>query len=891
MITVHARMRRIGALAVLLLACGRDGAARSASGGRAQDTESAAAAALRAGRYDDAIASYQRLVAPADARPSAVRGLMRALAEVGRYDDAERAARDFAAAHAGSPEVALGLADVLLARGRRAAAESALTVAAARASDSLVAQARLAEVMFRRGQYDEARRRFDRFIDIYNARRRTLTSDELAAVAMACTYLGRDDAQLFKDALRAYDASIAADSGNLDARVRLAELFLAKYNSADAKTTVGAVLAMNPRHPRALVVAARRTAFDGEGGAAALARRALETNPHFAPAHALLASLSLDAEDYAAAATAASRAIDEDSSSTDGFAALAAARYLAGDSAAFAAVTSAAHAAGVDGADFHATLADVAARNRFYTRARDFAREATARDAKSWRAWAVLGLNELRAGDNASARRDLERSFAGDPYDVWVKNTLDLLDTFEKDFRETRSARFRFFVDGKESELLTLYAGPLAEAAYDSLVARYHYRPATPVRVEVYSSHADFSVRTVGLAGLGALGVSFGNVLAMDSPSARPEGEFNWGSTLWHEIAHAFTLGMTNHRVPRWLSEGLSVVEERRARPTWGWGMDVSPGFLLAYKAGRMPPPSRLNDAFLHPAYPQQVAHAYTEASLICEMIERDRGSAGIVAMLEGYRDGLRPEEVLRRALGMDAATFDARFDAYVKERFAAPLAAMKPSTRAVVVDAAHPVALPPLVDEGEFVRAMRDGVAAYDAGRLDEAIPKLETAKRLFPDYSGEHSAYWYLAQIAKQRGDARRSAAELAALTARDESSARANRELADLLESFGDSAGAAAALERVVYIAPFDARLHERLAVLAARLGDHPRAVRERRAIVALGPVDLAEARYQLAVALRDAGDAAAARREVLAALELAPAFEKAQTLLLALPRARD
>jgi Tfp pilus assembly protein PilF len=50
-----------------------------------------------------------------------------------------------------------------------------------------------------------------------------------------------------------------------------------------------------------------------------------------------------------------------------------------------------------------------------------------------------------------------------------------------------------------------------------------------------------------------------------------------------------------------------------------------------------------------------------------------------------------------------------------------------------------------------------------------------------------------------------------------------------------------------------------------------------------------VDRAEALYQLALAHHEAGDAAAARREVLNALEEAPNFEKAQTLLLTLRRA--
>ena len=39
-----------------------------------------------------------------------------------------------------------------------------------------------------------------------------------------------------------------------------------------------------------------------------------------------------------------------------------------------------------------------------------------------------------------------------------------------------------------------------------------------PVQVEVYPDHEDFAVRTMGMPGLGALGVTFGQVVAMDSP-------------------------------------------------------------------------------------------------------------------------------------------------------------------------------------------------------------------------------------------------------------------------------------------------------------------------------------------------------------------------------------
>jgi Flp pilus assembly protein TadD len=77
-----------------------------------------------------------------------------------------------------------------------------------------------------------------------------------------------------------------------------------------------------------------------------------------------------------------------------------------------------------------------------------------------------------------------------------------------------------------------------------------------------------------------------------------------------------------------------------------------------------------------------------------------------------------------------------------------------------------------------------------------------------------------------------------------------------------------------------------LHQRLARLHAELNDPLGAVREREAVVALGPVDRAEALYLLAVAQQQAGDVRAARRSIVAALEIAPNYEDALELLLAL-----
>jgi tetratricopeptide (TPR) repeat protein len=445
---------------------------------------------------------------------------------------------------------------------------------------------------------------------------------------------------------------------------------------------------------------------------------------------------------------------------------------------------------------------------------------------------------------------------------------------------------------GDEADVLAPYAGRLAEEAYQKLSERYQYRPETPVRVEVYPSHADFSVRTVGLAGLGALGVSFGNLLAMDSPAARERGQFNWGSTLWHEITHTITLGLTDHRVPRWLTEGLSVLEERRARP--GWGDDVTLPFLIAYKGGDILPVSQLNSGFVRPKYPMQIMFSYYQASLVAEMIEREQGFDAILRMLRGYKDGKTDEQVFREVLRLEPAALDAKFEAYMQARFGATLEHIRvpeggPPTgdddrgrRAEIPSVAA------LLGGDDFVSLVARGKRQRDEGQAEEAIATFQQAKALFPDYVAGDSPYRHLAQLLEAKGDAKGAAAELATVVALDENDYDANLKLAQLLEQAGDTAGAAAALERAVWISPYEIALHEKLAELLAATGQTDKVVLEREAVVALKPVDRAEALYQLARAHFEAGDRAAARREVLRALEQAPSFQKAQELLLRIRR---
>jgi tetratricopeptide (TPR) repeat protein len=762
-----------------------------------------------------------------------------------------------------------------------------LMPAAARAqSDTLTSRLEAAITLHERGNREQAARQFQRFIDVYNTEADRLSSRDLVAIARAVTYLGSADHQLFRDALRAYDRAIAADPNNLDARVRLGELFLDKYNSADAKRTLVAALRLNAQYVPALIAEARRRNFDHERGADSVLNTALELQPDNVAARTLRARMLADVEDFAGAKREIDRALKENGDDADALAFAAALAHVTGDSATYRDARRRYATLYPREAGVHVAASELLSRVRQYARAASVAREGATLDPRNWRAHALLGNNLLRLGEITGAQRSLETSFEGDPYDVWTKNTLDLLDTFDQ-YDEVTHGRFRFMIDTAESALLALYLGEVADRAYSALSTRYAFTPTGPIRMEVYRSHADFSVRTVGLAGLGALGVSFGNTIAFDSPAAKDAGVFNWASTAWHELAHTFTLGSSDQRVPRWLSEGISVYEERKARR--GWGQNVSPAFLRAYSEGRLTPASRLNDGFVRPSFPGHVQFSYYGASLVVEMIVRDWGERALVDMLQGYRAGQATEQVIRRVLRVDLQEFDKRFDAYLRQRFGGAIAAIRGGDRDVQIDRSMTpgqlVARAAARGDNYWVQ-LATGRALLERGASREAVQPLDRARSLFADYGGAEGPYPLLVRALLAQGDTGRAVAVLDTMVSLGDVPYETHVQLANLLMAEGDSVRAMEALEGAIFMNPYEIGLHQRLAELASRIGLKRKAIRERRAVVALRPVDRAEALYLLAVSYMEAGETANAKRSVLHALEDAPHFERAQELLLAL-----
>jgi cellulose synthase operon protein C len=711
-----------------------------------------------------------------------------------------------------------------------------------------------------------------------------LSSDDLVAVGLAVRYLGVRDPQLFKDALKAFDGALRLDPANDEARIKLGELFLEKYNHGDAQTEFEEVLRTNPNHPRALIGAAKRRDADNQPGVDSLVALALKVNPEYVPALLMRANAFVEIEDYAGAQRELDHVLRIDPTSSQAIGMYAATKILTRDDAGYNAWKQRALAQNPRDGEFFVTVAELTARVRQYDKAAAFAREGIAVDSTNWNAWSTLANNLLRMGRVEQARQAFDRSFKGDPYNLWTKNTLDLLDTY-KNYDLVPTEHARLMVEKTESGILGVYLGDIVEQAYKTFATKYGYTPSEPARIEVYRSHADFSVRTVGLSGIGALGVSFGNTLAFDSPAAKDAGPFNWASTVWHELAHTFTLGTTDHRIPRWFSEGLSVYEEHKARV--GWGFTPSAGFLLAFRNNKLVPVSRMNDGFMRPAYPEQVMFSYYQASLVCDLIARDHGEKAIIDMLAAYRAGQTTDEVFRTVLRTDLKTFDRKFDDYVRQRFSIALQSLT----------ADSIAVDPTMSAEEMMQRVRRRphypttmIAAKilsDRGEQELAVGLLETAKGLFPENTSPDGPYMQLLELYRTRpADSTKMLQLLKDLVKYGTTEYEPHMMLADLLQQRGDIAGAADALERAMYINPFGADVHERMADLYQKAGDKPKVVRERRALVGLNPVDRAGAWYRLAVAQDEAGEKTAAIRSVVRSLEDAPNFQQAQELLLKL-----
>jgi len=668
------------------------------------------------------------------------------------------------------------------------------------------------------------------------------------------------------------------------------ELFLEAHNTREALRSFQMAMQIDQRWTPALIGAARTLEDENTPQAITLAKKALEVNPSSVDAHIFLAEQAVDAEHKDDARQALEKALAVNPSSLDAHSLLAAMAYVADKQPEFEAEVAKVLAIAPGYGEVYRAAGDLAARNYRFDEAVTLTRKALELDRRNARALIDLGLHLLRTGDEPGARAAIEASIEIDPFDDIVrKNLLTMLDTLDK-FVTVRDGDVVMRLSKDEAPVLQEYAMPLAHQTLKTLSARYGFTPKGPILIEIFPKHDDFAVRNVGLPGMiGALGACFGRVVTMDSPHARPPGEFQWEATLWHELAHVITLQMSNQRLPRWLSEGLSTYEEKRAKAEWARQQDAE--FVTMLNNEGLIELRNLNAAFQNP---KLISIAYYEGGLLVEHIMNVYGDAGIQKLLRAYGEGLDTEGAFKQALNIRFEDLQSGFNQMLDKMFGDMKKALAtpdvPDLMRMPIEALRAVVAE---HAGSYPLQMALGTALRKAGQMDEAVTVFERAAALLPTARGADSPHGQLAAIALQKGDKPRAITELTALVANDFDNIEAARQLAGLLtQSKVDlaSADGAAKLrpvyERIAAIDPFDGEAHTMLGRLAMQRSDADAASREFRAVLALNPLDRAAAYTDLAESYFKAGKRADAKKQTLAALEIAPTYERAQELLLKL-----
>ena len=599
-------------------------------------------------------------------------------------------------------------------------------------------------------------------------------------------------------------------------KVRWGLLLHERFNDAEAADLLHEALTKEPASAAAYLALATVSADGFDGKARQYASKAIELDPKLAEAHELMANLALDDDDRVMAAEEADKALALESDALDAMAVHAALELIADRPAeawfAKIALVNAAYG------EAYARVAHHLELHYRFADAASYYRKAIEADPRLWSAHSALGIELMRLGQSEEPLKQLQLSYDNGYRDKATVNSLRLLESY-KNFEVSRATEDGTAVTLKlqkgEADLLRPYVQAELGTIIATYNAKYRMTLSAPVQVEMYPDHEDFAVRTMGMPGLGALGVTFGEVVSMDSPSARKPGDFNWGATLWHEMSHVYVITATNGRVPRWFTEGLAVHEE--GEHSAEWRNRLTPEVLVAIRDKKLLPVAMLDRGFVHPEYPSQVIVSYFQAGSLCDFVKAKWGEAKLRDMVHAFADLKTTPEIVEVTLGLAPEVFDRQYLDWLGKQYGE--------------EAAH---------FDQWREGLKTLVAAAEAKQADAVVAQAPAVLALYPQYVGEANAYELLAEACRAKGDAPGEAKVLLAYEHEGGEDPAILKRLAALQEGAGDATAAASTLTRVNYVYPVkDADLHQRLGGLLYETKQYDGAIREYTAVVASKP----------------------------------------------------
>jgi len=754
---------------------------------------------VKTGRAAEAISTLSPLLRDPNAAAAAALYTARAQQNLGRIHEAEATLRAVPAERS-SFALSLELGSVLLREGRRADAEPVLMA----------------------------------IVTAYNDDR--IKDSDGAAMAL----VGRA-AQLLrspKDANEAYDAAERALPGDTQTLLFRASLFLEKYDPGHAEEVLNEILDKAPAEPEALLLLARvklAQALDFDE-AERLARLALGVNPKAGAAYAILVGISLRDGDLERAAQELNEGSSAEPASLELLSLRVAERFLADDQPGVEAAKKAVFAQNPQYSQLYSTVAEFADWEHRYDEIVRMMREAVAIDNEDGVAYAELGLNLIRSGDDQGGVAALRRAFAIDPYNVRVFNTLNLYEkTIAKEYVTVEHPPFRIRYRKDERAILERYVPALLDEAWSKMVQAYGFTPETPIGVELYAERQNFGIRTGGLPETAIQGVCFGRTLAAMSPKNE---SFNLGMTLWHELSHVFHIQLSKSHVPRWFTEGLAEYETIIRRPEWAREQD--PDLYQALRGGRLPAVANMTRAFTRAEELNDVATAYYASSQIMTSWATEYGMPKLSEMLRRWGAGRRTPEVLREVLGKAPEQLDREFRAFAEKRLARYSSQFVPISRGGSIALAqaaverspdsaltHTALARALLRRGrgdraktELTRALALDPTLADARFLDAQLVAHDqpahaagTLQKLIAEGKDGYAVEMLLAQVLGSNDEAGAKQA-LQAATRLDPSQASPLYTLADIAENAGDTAGELSALRALGALEQHEPKVYQRL-----------------------------------------------------------------------------
>lgn len=671
----------------------------------------------------------------------------------------------------------------------------------------------------------------------------------------------------------------------LDAHFATAELALAKHDRAYAAELLQKAPKAAAESPRFHSLMARAFADDDRERATKAIADALAINPHHADSLLLRADHLITSDDYAAAEAALKAVLDVDPGEPRAWAYKSAIANLKADPAGEKEARTKALARWDGNPQVDHMIGRKLSQDYRFNEGSAYQRLSLEKDANYLPAKAQLAQDLLRLGEEMEGWKLAAEVFATDGYDVVAHNLVALRDHLAK-FRTITADGFVVRMDELEADLYGPRAVAVLQRARKVLCEKYGVKLDGVVTVEIFPKNQDFAVRTFGMPGAdGFLGVCFGPVITVNSPASQGKDPSNWEAVLWHEFCHTVTLHKTRNKMPRWLSEGISVYEELQENP--GWGQWMNPRYREMILGDDLTPLSKLTSAFMNAKSGLHVQFAYYESAVAVEFLIKQFGFDTLKGLLDDIGKGLPVNEALERRTGAALPKLDADFEKFIRDKAkaTAPEATWE---KVELPDDADAAAIRAWLEKQpkNYAGQQRLCTRLVKDEKWADAEKESQKLRAMYPEYVGPNNAYELLATIYQKTGKAKEEAAALGEWAKRDADATAVFQRLIELNEAAGDWSAAAENARRWLAVNPLTTAPHRALAKAAEKSNDRAEAITANRAVLRFGVPDAADVRYRLAVLLEQNGEKDKAKREVLKSLEDAPRSREAHELLLRL-----